>query len=139
MCWLCVCVCVWWLQLLKLLNGHTGSVYAVAWSRDAGTIASGGRDNTVRLWSAATGQASAFCASHRSQFCEFACRVCCVGIVVSVCCCACCAIVVSGLVVALDFGLAASMQRCAFVGESCLYNCFACLLLCLLLHAHWRM
>ena len=66
MCWLCVCV--WWLQVLQVLKGHNGAVYAVALSGDGSKIVSGSGDNTVRVWSAATGQASAFCASHRSQF-----------------------------------------------------------------------
>jgi eukaryotic-like serine/threonine-protein kinase len=33
------------------LNGHTGQVFTIAWSPDGKTLASGSRDNTVRLWS----------------------------------------------------------------------------------------
>ena len=82
---------------MHVLEGHTGVVTSVAVSCDGLKIVSGSWDMTVRVWSAATGQASAFCASQRSQFCEFACRVWCVGMVVSVCCCACGALGCSGL------------------------------------------
>ena len=37
------------------LKGHTDSVNSVAFSPDGGTIASGSRDNTIRLWDAVTG------------------------------------------------------------------------------------
>ncbi len=37
------------------LEGHTAEVLAVAFDRDGGRIATGGRDRTVRVWDAATG------------------------------------------------------------------------------------
>ena len=42
------------LELLTLI-GHTGSVYVAAYSPDGTRIATGGQDNTVRVWDAATG------------------------------------------------------------------------------------
>ena len=38
-----------------ILEGHTGWVWSVAFSPDGSTIASGSRDNRVRLWDAKTG------------------------------------------------------------------------------------
>ena len=37
------------------LQGHTGWVYSVSYSPDGSRIASGSGDDTVRIWSAATG------------------------------------------------------------------------------------
>lgn len=37
-------------EVRGILSGHTGHVYSVAFSPDGQTLASGSRDNTVRLW-----------------------------------------------------------------------------------------
>ena len=48
--------CVILLQVLRVLEGHTGEVLAVAISVDGAKIVSGSRDNTVRVWSMKTGE-----------------------------------------------------------------------------------
>ena len=43
-------------QVLKVLDGHTDAVNAVAISTDGGKIVSGSGDKIVRVWSVETGQ-----------------------------------------------------------------------------------
>ena len=43
-------------QVLKVLEGHTNWVTAVAISVDGSKIVSGSSDSTVRVWSMATGE-----------------------------------------------------------------------------------
>ena len=57
-------VVVVWFQVLKVLEGHTGVVRSVAVSADGSKIVSGLYDETVRIWSAESGQVP-----HRSAPC----------------------------------------------------------------------
>src|SRR6266478_5947947 len=41
-------------SLVGTLDGHTDPVYTIAWSPDGKSLVTGGFDNTVRLWDAAT-------------------------------------------------------------------------------------
>lgn len=45
-------------------QGHSGSVWAVAWSPDGLRIASGSTDTTVRVWDVATGSTRFTCSGH---------------------------------------------------------------------------
>ena len=47
------------MQVLKVLEGHTDCVMSVAISVDGSKIVSGSSDNTVRIWSAETGEVPA--------------------------------------------------------------------------------
>ncbi|AFZ28069.1 hypothetical protein Cylst_6098 [Cylindrospermum stagnale PCC 7417] len=43
-------------RLLQTIAGHSDSVYSVAFSPDGQTLASGGGDETIKLWNVTTGQ-----------------------------------------------------------------------------------
>ncbi len=49
------------MQVLKVLEGHTGPVAAVAISVDGSKIISGSLDKTVRVWSMETGEVPIAC------------------------------------------------------------------------------
>lgn len=42
-------------------SGHTDGILCLAWSPDGASIASGGRDKTIRIWDAATGETKVVC------------------------------------------------------------------------------
>lgn len=42
-------------QIVRSFSGHTGTILSVVWSPDASRIASGGTDNTIRVWDVNTG------------------------------------------------------------------------------------
>lgn len=53
--------------LPRTLGGHTGFVFAVAFSPDGRTLASGSQDQTVRIWDAQTGQTQRTLAEHSDE------------------------------------------------------------------------
>jgi WD40 repeat protein len=54
-------------ELLRQLEGHASQVRALAFASDGRTLASGGADNTVRLWDVATGKERARCKGHEGR------------------------------------------------------------------------
>ena len=50
-----------------VLEGHTGRVYAIAFSPDGATLASGAGDHTVRLWEVASGRERAVLRGHTDE------------------------------------------------------------------------
>ncbi|KFZ17327.1 hypothetical protein V501_01790, partial [Pseudogymnoascus sp. VKM F-4519 (FW-2642)] len=55
-----------WDAVLQTLEGHSGSVCSVAFSRDSRLLASASDDNTVKVWDAATGTLQQTLEGHRS-------------------------------------------------------------------------
>jgi WD40 repeat protein len=51
-------------KLRDTLKGHTGPVNSVAYSPDGKTLASGSRDQTIKLWEAAAGKEQATLKGH---------------------------------------------------------------------------
>ena len=51
-------------RLRAILKGHTQAVYSVAFSPDGKTLASGSRDQTIKLWDVQTGKERATLKGH---------------------------------------------------------------------------
>ena len=47
-------------ELVRTLEGHTDTVWAVAWSSDGRRVVSGSADKTIKIWSAETGASAAW-------------------------------------------------------------------------------
>ena len=61
-----------WGPELQKLEGHTGTVHAVAFSTDGSLLASGSYDHTVRLWNPSTGQEVQTLEGHTGWVCAVA-------------------------------------------------------------------
>lgn len=59
-------------QTLLTYNKHSGQVYALAWSPDGKSIASGGDDHSVRVWNIATGQTTLVYRGHSNSIFKIA-------------------------------------------------------------------
>ncbi|KAJ5917571.1 hypothetical protein N7466_011125 [Penicillium verhagenii] len=53
-----------WSLCLQTLEGHSHSVFSVAWSQDGTRLASGSHDNTVKIWDPITGQCTSTFEGH---------------------------------------------------------------------------
>jgi WD40 repeat protein len=53
-------------RIVVTLEGHTSSVFALAFSPDGKALASGSKDRTVKLWEVATGKNTASLVGHTS-------------------------------------------------------------------------
>jgi uncharacterized caspase-like protein len=51
----------------RVLSGHTGEVFALAFSADGGTLATGGDDRVIRLWNPKTGGVRQVLTGHTQQ------------------------------------------------------------------------
>src|SRR5262249_22858740 len=54
-------------RVMLTLEGHTGLVYSVSWSRDGAQLATGSTDGTAKVWDAASGRETRTLKGHISQ------------------------------------------------------------------------
>ena len=52
-------------ELLRVLTHRNRRVWSVAWSPDGTKVASGSRDNTVKIWETSTGTCQSTLSGHR--------------------------------------------------------------------------